>query len=164
MSLLWSTVSALCLSKAVRDRSDAAIATKLAAESHQDNLHEMLDRCKGTLEYRVFVWISAVVAVALMLGMMWTWEEEIMVLERKGFISVCVLWCEASFFHLAKLVRDRADPDKAKELQPQRAFQALVVLSSVGSFCVLLGGILFMPLDLPKKFYLAVGSGFMLST
>merc|ERR1712232_1472638 len=83
---------------------------------------------------------------------------------RKGFISVCILWCEASFFHLAKLVRDRADPTKAKELRPQRAFQALVVFSAIGSFCTLLGGVCIMPIELPKKFFLAVASGFMLST
>merc|ERR1719152_135352 len=99
-----------------------------------------------------------------MIGMMWTWEEDVMVVERKGFISVCVLWCEASFFHFAKLVRDRADPLKARELRTQCAFQALVVISSLASFCILLGGVFIMPLDLPKKFYLAVGSGFMLST
>jgi hypothetical protein len=40
----------------------------------------------------------------------------------------------------------------------------LVVIASVASFSVLLGGIFLMPLKTPKKVILIVGSGFMLST
>jgi len=164
MSVMWTTVSTLCLSKSVRDRNDAMISSKLPLEEHEARLPELLRMAKGTLEYKVLVWISAVLAVSLMLGLMWTWESDILAIERKGFITVCVLWCEASCFHLAKLVRDRADPEKAKELRQQLPFQFLVVLSSILSFAILVAGICFMPLDTPKKFYLVVGSGFMLST
>lgn len=164
ISILWATVSALCLAKAVRDRNDATILSKLPVEEHQGHLPSILRTCRGTIEYQIFVWVSALVAVGMMLGLMWTWDAEIMAIERKGFISVCVLWCEVSSFHLAKLVRDRADPLKAKELRRQLPFQILVALSSLASFSILLGGICFMPLESSKRFYLVVGSGFMLST
>jgi hypothetical protein len=164
MSLLWTTVSALCLSKAVRDRNDAGIFAKLPVESQAEQFPDVLRICNGTLEYKVFVWMSALASLGAMLGIMWTWDAEVMAVERKGFVSVCVLWCEASSFHLAKLVRDRADPMKSKELRTQLPFQALVVIASVSSFSVLLGGIFLMPLKTPKKVFLVVGSGFMLST
>jgi hypothetical protein len=164
MSLLWSTVSALCLSKAVRDRSDSSISAKLPVESQAAHLPELLQICKATIEYKIFVWASALLAVGAMLGIVWTWDAEVMAIERKGFITTCVLWCEVSSFHLAKLVRDRADPLRAKELRLQLPFQVLVVASSISSFAVLLGGIVSMPLSTPKKVFLVVGSGFMLTT
>jgi len=164
MSVLWGTVSALCLSKAVRDRNDANISSELPLETRKARLPEILRVCRGTVEYKIFVWMSALFAVGLMLGLMWTWDAEVMVVERKGFVSVCVLWCEASSFHLAKLVRDRNDPMKAKELKAQFAFQILVGLSSVLSFCILVGGICIMPLDISKKMFLVVGCGLVLST
>merc|ERR1712046_62995 len=116
-SIVWVTVSALCLSKAVRDRSDAIISSQLGPELHQSHLPRILRICKGTVEFKVFVWASAFVAIGMMLGLMWTWDAETMAIERKGFISVCVLWSEVSSFHLAKLVRDRMDAIKAKELR-----------------------------------------------
>lgn len=164
MSLLWTTVSALCLSKAVRDRNDASIFAKVPIESQEEHFPGVLRVCHGTLEYKIFVWMSAVAAVGAMLGIMWTWDAEVMAIERKGFVSVCVLWCEVSSFHLAKLVRDRADPIKSKELRMQLPFQALVVISSACSFSVLLGGIFLMPLKTPNQVFLTVGAGFMLTT
>jgi hypothetical protein len=107
MSLLWATVSALCLSKAVRDRNDAGIFAKVPVESQAQQFIEVLRICNGTLEYKVFVWMSALASLGAMLCIMWTWDAEVMAIERKGFVSVCALWCEVSSFHLAKLVRTR---------------------------------------------------------
>lgn len=164
IAVLWATVSTLCLSKAVRDRNDVHIWRNSPAELHEAQLPGILRACQGTLEYQICVWMSAVAAVGLMLGLMWTWGADVMAIERKGFISVCVLWCEGSFFHLAKLIRDRANVEKAKELRQQLPFQVLVIISSLGSFGTLIAGICMMPLAPPKRFYLVVGSGFMLST
>merc|ERR1712183_1191331 len=158
------TVSTLCLSKAVRDRNDAAISLNVPIEQKPERLPDILRICQGTLEYQALVWTSAVVAVAAMLGLMWTWEADSFAIERKGFITVCVLWCEASSFHFAKLVRDRADPVKAKELKKQIPFQVLVALSSVSSFVTLLIGVCVMPLDTSKRLFLFTGCGFVLST
>jgi hypothetical protein len=116
------------------------------------------------VEYRVLVVVSALLALGVMLGLMWSWGSNIMAIERKGFVSVCVLWCEVSAFHLCKLIRDRADPIKSRELRTQLPFQLLVIASSIASFGLLLGGVLIMPLDLPKRFFLLIGSGAMLST
>lgn len=164
ISLAWATVSALCLSKTVRDRSDAQRCLSLPRDQHQDRLLDVLRICTGTLEYQILVWASAVLAVVAMLGIMWSWDAETLALERKGFISVCLLWCEVSSFHLAKLVRDRADPKKAPELLKQRPFQILVVLSSAASSIILLAGILLMPLQASKRFFLLAGFGYALSS
>jgi hypothetical protein len=164
MSLLWATVSALCLSKAVRDRSDAKIFLNLPAEERQARLPQILRICRGTLEYKVLVWMSAVVSVILMLGIMWSWDAETLVIERKGFISVCLLWCQVSAFHLAKLVRDRADPQKSPELGKQLPFQVLVVLSAITSSCILIVGLSLMPLLEGKRFCMLAGSGFAFSS
>eukprot|EP00931_Biecheleriopsis_adriatica_P095743 TRINITY_DN69356_c0_g1_i1.p1 TRINITY_DN69356_c0_g1~~TRINITY_DN69356_c0_g1_i1.p1 ORF type:complete len:344 (+),score=59.51 TRINITY_DN69356_c0_g1_i1:142-1032(+) len=164
ISLLWVTISALCLSKAVRDRADAQRSSELPAEAHEVQFALISRACSGSLEYRVLVVACALLGLGVMLGLMWRWDNETMAIERKGFISVCVLWCEVSAFHLCKLIRDRADRNKTKELRQQLPFQLLVIISSLASFGLLIGGILAMPLDLPKTFFLLIGSGCMLST
>merc|ERR1712188_176970 len=67
-------------------------------------------------------------------------------------------------FHLAKLVRDRMDPMKAKELADQQAYQALIVGSSLLSTGLLVAGIVAMPLEMSKKLFLITGAAFVLST
>jgi len=155
ISLAWATVSALCLSKSVRDRSDA---------DRSMSPSDILRICTGTLEYQLLVWASAVLSVLVMLSVMWTWDAETLAIERKGFISACLLWSEVSSFHLAKLVRDLADPKKAPELKAQLPFKILVVLSSLASGGILLVGILIMPLPISKRFFLLTGFGYTLSS
>lgn len=164
LALLWATISALCLSKAVRDRADAQRSSALPVGAHEAQFSLISKACSGSLEYRVLVVASALLGLGVMLGLMWRWDAETMAIERKGFISVCILWCEVSAFHLCKLIRDRADRNKNKELRQQLPFQVLVIISSLASFGLLIGGILIMPLDLPKKCFLLIGSGCMLST
>merc|ERR1712139_293395 len=164
MLILWVTCNALCLSKAVRDRHDAEQWSKYPIEQQAAHLQDLLKIARGTIEYRVVVGVSALAAVVTMLSLMWSWSSEVLAIERKGFITACVLWCEGSSFHLAKLVRDRMDPLKAKELADQQAYQALIVGSSLLSTGLLLGGIVAMPLEMSKKLFLITGAAFVLST
>lgn len=163
MLVLWLSCNALCLSKAVRDRSDARKWRECPLEQRPEHLQDILKIARGTLEYRILAAASAILAVGVMLGLMWSWRQEVLAIERKGFITACVLWSQASSFHLAKLVRDRMDATKGAELAKQKPFQLLVVLSSLLSTGMLLVGIIVMPLDVPKKLFLFTGASFVLS-
>merc|ERR1712187_29815 len=74
------------------------------------------------------------------------------------------LWCLVSVFHMAKLVRDKADLAKAKELKKQAAFQMMVWTSMLGSSAVVIGATAMMPLELPQKFFMICGTLCMLFT
>merc|ERR1712032_870726 len=74
------------------------------------------------------------------------------------------LWCLVSIFHVAKLVRDKADRAKRKQLKKQVAFQVLIWASMLGSSAVVIGSIAMMPLELPQKFFMICGTLCMLST
>ena len=50
-----------------------------------------------------------------------------MPIASKGLISICFPFLAVCAFHLAKLVRDRADPVKKKDLDRQIPFQFLIV-------------------------------------
>merc|ERR1712046_244993 len=106
------------------------------------------------------LWLSAFLSVSLMLGIMWSWSDKILVVERKAYFSGMILWSLVSSFHLAKLVRDRADPVKSKELKTQIPFQVLVVASSVLSLGALLGGAFAMPLEFRQTLFLSTGTCF----
>merc|ERR1719401_898620 len=99
-----------------------------------------------------------------MFSTMWSWSSDILAVERKGYISGMVLWCLFSSFHLAKLVRDRGDPIKAKELKTQVPFQVLVVGSSVLSAGALIGGSCAMPLALRQRLFLITGACFAITS
>merc|ERR1711972_901688 len=111
----------------------------------------------------VLVWGSALLSVLLMLGTMWSWSSDVLAMERKGYYSGMVLWSLVSSFHLAKLVRDRGDPIKRKELQNQIPYQLLIVGSSALSAAALVVGTFLMPLALQHRLFLLVGTGFTIS-
>lgn len=163
MMILWLTLNAFCLSKAVRDRQEADDFVVLELGIKRRRLQYIWGMCMGTLEYKLMLWISTLASVGVMLGTMWSWSNEILALERKGYVSGMVLWCLFSSFHLAKLVRDRGDPIKAKELQSQLPFQMLVMVSSVLSTGALIGGACAMPLALRQRLFLIAGSCFSLT-
>lgn len=162
VALLWAAVSAMCLSKAVRDRADSHRYAELGPEHHSESLSDMHALIHGTVEYRVVVWLAATSALLLLLGLVWSWNS--LAIERKGFVTVAALWCETSCFHFAKLVRDRGDPARAKDLNLQLPYQAMVCASMLGSTGGLVGGAVAMPLDLPKRLFLITASGFMVTS
>jgi hypothetical protein len=166
VALAWIVVSVMCLSKAVRDRADAAAFAARAISSscmdHEDVLSELCASVRGTVEYRVCVWSGALVAVCLMLCLTWSWGD--LTLDRKGFISICAIWCETSCFHFAKLVRDRADSAKADDLKLQLPYQVLVSVSLFGSVAVLVGAAAAIPVDVSKRLFLWAASGFLVTS
>jgi hypothetical protein len=157
LALIWLLVASLCLSKSARDRRDAnAWASATATHLKQLQMKHVLNVCAGSLEYRVLVWVAFISAICFFMVFTWAgWIE--LALERRGFLSICVLFHANSCFHMAKLVRDRGDPVKSAELQKQLPFQAMVIASFVISLMVPLVSICMMNLEAEKTLFLLVG-------
>jgi len=161
LALAWVTASAIMTSKAVRDRD---FATKFILRPEAASQLDIVWICSGSHVYQIVVWISAVFAVATTLISMWTWETESMKLEMKGFFFLCVFFAQGSTFHLGKLMHDRADPLKARELRKHIPFQIVVVLSTAVSYIVPVVVVCFIELGTAKRFFLLVGLAFMMCT
>merc|ERR1719235_2160274 len=90
--------------------------------------------------------------------MVFIWNGWIhLALERKGFLSICVIFNASSCFHMAKLVRDRNDLTKLVELQKQLPFQAMVVASFALSLAIPIVSICMMNLEPEQTLFLLVG-------
>jgi hypothetical protein len=158
LGLLWVLVAALCVQKSMRDRRDADNYSAMPLEKHDEQLPHLIEMCTGTPEYRALVWSTFPVALLLTLG--WTWlgfPGSQLPVERKGFLSIALIFNAVSCFHVAKLVRDRANPAKNKELAQQFAFQGMVVSSFVLSLSVELVALMVMPLEAQQRFFLCAG-------
>lgn len=158
---LWVTVSALLISKWTRDRNYASIFESV----HEDDMKEIFDKvigiCKGSSEYRAFVWISFFVAFFTTQGVNWGWRDDDMSFTFKGVITGITLWGMTGAFHMAKLCRDRRDPTLIEGLNEQCIFQVMVVASWLLSSC-LIALILFLDIGDWQKFFLAAGWGYEL--
>jgi hypothetical protein len=158
LSFLWVLVTSLCLAKSVRDRQDAGTWAASPPDVRGKQLQHILGVCSGTLEYKALVWASFPIAAAVTLA--WTWlgfaEAELPV-ERKGFLTLAVVFNAISCFHLAKLVRDKANKAKAKELAQQLPFQVMVVASWLVSTVVPGISLFLMPLKSEQRCFLGVG-------
>lgn len=80
-----------------------------------------------------------------------------LVLERKSFLSLGLIFNATSCFHLAKLVRDRDQPEEIKRLQGQIAFQLMTAGSFAISLLVPLAAVCVMPLAGHQCLFLFVG-------
>merc|ERR1712205_248211 len=95
----------------------------------------------------------------------WLWlgpEYADLPVASKGLISVCYPFCAVCAFHLAKLVRDRADPVNKKDLDRQLPYQFLVVagfliaaVSFVAGVCAVDGA------TMPQRMFLATGGTYL---
>jgi len=164
LSLLWVSISAVLSSKAVRDRDFAKRSLLQLSEQNSEGGDEIMGVCSNSPEYQAVVWGSAAFAVGTTLVLLWSWEEDIMELTMKGFFTLCVFFSQGSTFHLGKLMHDRADPIKSKELQEHVPFQVVVVASSIVSYIVPLLVVCLTTLETSKRFFLLTGLGFMMSS
>lgn len=165
VTLLWVSCSSLLASKAVRDRDFGKKFVQLTESAENtDGLIEILSFCVKSPVYQVVVWGSSAFAVGTTLVLMWSWDDETMELVMKGFFTLCVFFSQGSTFHLGKLMHDRADPIKSKELQEHYPFQFTVVLSSIVSYIVPLLIACYVDMETSKRFILLAGIGFMMSS
>lgn len=160
-ALVWVLQCALCLAKTVRDRKEAAIWENTPREHPQSRLPLVLSACVPTLAHQAVVWIAF--PTIMIFTLVYTWvgfqqgdASEIPV-ERKGFLSIALLFNASACFHMAKLARDRAIPQKRQELGKQIPFQLMVALSFVVSLVVPLIGLLTMPLEPKQRAVLILG-------
>jgi len=102
--------------------------------------------------------VRASFVASLLLSLIWIWSGDL-VIERKGFLSLALIFNASVGFHLAKLARDLKDKKKAQELRPQAAFKTMVVISSALSLIVPLVAICLMPLEPQQRLFLLVGHG-----
>jgi len=164
LALIWLLVASLCLSKSVRDRRDAnAWASTTDTHMKQTQMKHVLDVCSGSMEYHILVWLAFASALFFVMFFIWGgWIE--LALERKGFLSMCVVFSAISCFHMAKLVRDRGDPAKCAELRKQIPFQAMVAGSFALSILIPLVSICAMNLPNEQLLFLLVGQLMTLNT
>jgi hypothetical protein len=147
LNLVWLVVASFCLSKSVRDRHDARAWSKTQnTHTQQNQLRQILEESAGTLEYRVMVYLSFFAAIGFTLGFTWNgWMD--MAIERRGFLSLGLIFHASSCFHMAKLVRDRHDGAKLLELSKQVPYQIMVVVSFLLSWVAPLAGVCAMGLS-----------------
>eukprot|EP00746_Dinoflagellata_sp_MGD_P074038 gnl/MRDRNA2_/MRDRNA2_29961_c0_seq1.p1 gnl/MRDRNA2_/MRDRNA2_29961_c0~~gnl/MRDRNA2_/MRDRNA2_29961_c0_seq1.p1 ORF type:complete len:366 (+),score=54.62 gnl/MRDRNA2_/MRDRNA2_29961_c0_seq1:86-1183(+) len=157
VDLIWLVVACFCLSKSVRDRHDASAWSKTEfTHVKQNQLRQILQESAGTLEYRIMVWLSFFAAVGFTLGFTWSsWMN--FSIERKGFLSVGLIFHASSCFHMAKLVRDRNDEFKAMELSKQVPYQIMVIVSFLLSWLIPLVGVCMMGLSQEQLLFQLTG-------
>merc|ERR1712151_1093608 len=136
------------------DRKDASIWAALDPASQPGQLQRVVDNSIGTLEYRMGV--RASFAVSIIASLLWIWNADL-VIERKGFLSLALLFNATAGFHIAKLFRDLKDSVKARELRSQVAFMLMVVSSFAVSLIVPVVAICMMPLEIQQRLFLLVG-------
>lgn len=157
LNLVWLVVASFCLSKSVRDRHDARAWSKTENTHIQQNqLRQILLESAGTLEYRVMVYLSFFAAIGFTLGFTWNgWMD--LAIERRGFLSLGLIFHASSCFHMAKLVRDRNDDIKVLELSKQVPYQIMVVTSFLLSWGVPLVGVCAMGLSREQLLFQLTG-------
>jgi len=157
LDIVWLVVASFCLSKSVRDRHDATAWSKTQfTHVKQNQLRQILQESAGTLEYRIMVYLSFFAAIGFTLGFTWSsWMN--MAIERRGFLSLGVIFHASSCFHMAKLVRDRQDELKVMELSKQVPFQIMVIVSFLLSWLVPLVGTCMMGLGQEQLLFQITG-------
>lgn len=151
---IWVLVSILCLTKSVRDRNDSSLWEAIEPASQPTQLRRLIGVSIGTLEYRTLV--RASFAVSVVFTLTWIWKVDIAV-ERKGFLSLALIFNATAGFHIAKLLRDLKVKEKARELRAQTAFVVMVISSFAISLFAPVVGICIMPLQIEQRLFLLVG-------
>merc|ERR1719424_1637502 len=162
LTTVWVTVSAIVTSKTIRDRGFANRYSQLSLDGHSEHVMELASLCRDSLAFHLFMIVTGVLSVLIGVGGVWMFDKNDISLVIKLFLTLCYFWCLGSVVHVGKLLHERADPAKAREMSEQIGFQILVVLSTVVSFVVPLIVVLVLPrLPEPKRMYLLGGIGFM---
>lgn len=78
-------------------------------------------------------------------------------IERRGFLSLGLIFHASSCFHMAKLVRDRNDEFKSIELSKQVPYQIMVIASFLLSWLIPLVGACVMGLGQEQLLFQLTG-------
>lgn len=163
LAMLWIMTSSLCLAKTVRDQRDSWLWDQLAEENRSKHVERIVAAAAGSLPYKVLVWTSVLVSFAL--SMVWLWggpEYKEMPFGSKGLVTVFYPFLAVCAFHLAKLVRDRADPVKKKDLDRQVPYQFLVVAGFIIAAASFIAGVCTVEgATMPQRMFLATGGTYL---
>jgi len=152
---VFAVVSTMNVAKAVRDRADAITLDTVQFQDEQTKSDKILSVSSGSYAYYLLTAFGFVTASSTTVtGMFWI-DEEVINLDRKGFIFMALLLAITSAFHIAKLVRDLADPVLAQNANCP--YIVMVVFSFLCALILGVGGIHYMPIPDPKKRFLVNG-------
>jgi hypothetical protein len=165
---LWVTVSALFLSKCVRDRNYADIFQSVHEEDLKDIFEKIIGICKGSIEYQVFAYLSFATALIMLNVVNLTWNTKKEGREwnqsNKGTLFMLMFWAMTSTVHIAKLYRDRRDPNLSASMREQLPFQCMVIATWCISACSVFVCIFMLKAEDYQQFFMAVGWGFTLTS
>jgi len=161
---LWVVVSALHVSRTMRNWNYSDIFHSVHEEDLKDIFEKILGISQGSHEYKVFVWLSFMGALITTQAVCWSWKDEDMSFTYKGTNTLLTLWAMTSTVHMAKLCRDRADPVIGESLKEQYLFQFMVVASYIGSSLLILVIVFTLEVDDWQQYTLTVGWGFIMAS
>jgi len=163
LAMMWILDSVCALSRSVHDRRDTAAWAATEKESRVKQLKYVLAMCGGTLDYCIITWVAFFVASVTYLVWVWAgFSSAELSMERKGLLSITLLYNVASSFHVAKLVRDRQQAAKMKHMSTQSTslqwpFQVMVVLNFLISIGVPVACIIGITTSTDQMFFLLTG-------
>jgi len=168
LAMLWVLDSTYCLTRAVHDRRDAIAWAKSEKESRVKQLKYVMGMCGGTLDYNFIVWLSFLASPVITMLCVWAvFSETELSVERKGLLSITLLYNIASTYHVVKLLRDRRQARRLKLSSTQSSslqlpFQLMVTVNFLISVIVPIGCIIGMVRSTDHCFFLL--TGFIMST
>jgi len=160
-SAAFALVSTLSFSKSVRDHADAQMLEQVDMHDH-DKFQKIITASYGSSANLVVVCAGLFLAILSTIWGALSMTDDVLSIERKGFVVIAALFMMTSSFHLAKLIRDLADPVLAKDLH--FAFMVLVCVSFAVACAIGFGGVQMMTIPEPKRRFLTNGLLFMLSS
>jgi hypothetical protein len=159
---VFAVVSTMNLAKAVRDRADALTLDTVAFASEWTKCEKILLVSRGSqANYVLCVFGFVTASFTTIGGMLWI-DDEVLNIDRKGFILMGMLLAITSAFNIAKLVRDLADPVLAQNANCP--FVIMTVCSFLGALILGVGGVFYMPIPDSKKRFIVNGLCFCVAS
>mmetsp|Transcript_41558 Transcript_41558/g.137717 ORF Transcript_41558/g.137717 Transcript_41558/m.137717 type:complete len:317 (+) Transcript_41558:75-1025(+) len=161
-SSAFALISTLSFAKSVRDQADAQMLAQVDMLDDRAKFNKIMQVSKGSSGNLIVVVFGLCIAVVSTIFGALAMDDLVLSMERKGFVVIASLFMMTSSFHLAKLIRDQADPVLAKDVH--LAFVFLVWASFAVACTIGFGGVQMMTIPEPKRRFLTNGLLFMLSS
>jgi hypothetical protein len=159
---VFAVVSTMNLAKAVRDRADAVTLNTVVFADEQTKCEKILLVSRGSLANYVLCVFAFVTASFTTIGGIFWMDDEVLNMDRKGFIFMGMILAITSAFNTAKLVRDLADPVLAENANCP--FVIMTACSFLGALTIGIGGVFYMPIPDPKKRFITNGLCFCVAS
>lgn len=154
----FALVATLSFAKTVRDQADADTLSQMNIEPRQ-KYAKILQVSEGSVGYLIVCAGGLLLATVSTVGGAFAMPD--LEIERKGFILIAAIFTMTSAFHLAKLIRDDADPVLSR--QSYFMFRLFVWVSFALALVLSFGGVAYMPMKAGQKRFVLNGFFFILS-